>query len=174
MKKPYNYVLGSFLVLVLLAFDLKAQIVLKNHMDNELYVKYSKSIDLFQENVNLSKDSLTIFLAPNYSVFFLKNDKYEDVFVQKLSLDVLNFLQNHQCIGLLSMDVLKSIMQVDKSKNFLELNSSKKLFFDLNGLMVLLSNDFRPQFVQSESNIEKSIIINHRISINFLQGVIQY
>lgn len=174
MKKPYKYVLGLFMVLVLFTLDLKAQIVLKNHIDNELYDKYSKSIDLFQENVNLTNDTLTIFFAPNYSVFFLKNDKYEGVFVQKLSSDVLNFLQNHQCSGLYSMDLLKSIIQVDKSKNFLELNSSKKLFFDLNGLMVLLSDDFRPQLVKSESNIEKSIIINHRISINFLQGVIQY
>lgn len=167
-------ILIGFIISHFVSLNIQAQVILKNHISIDLYNDYSQSIDLFQSNRNFDSDTVSIFLSSNQVLRFLNDNKYEEIYGQKNANSITNFIGNNSVNQLISTESLNNYFKSDKSLNSFVLNSGKRLYFDKNRSYVLIGDDYRPEFVQSETNIIRTVLINGRIALNFLQGVIQY
>ncbi len=155
-------------------FTANSQILLKNYLSPEEYASYSKSIDLFQNEINNNSDSITYFVGPNYDLERLGELNNKLIFDDH-SLEQTNiFISNHSIKSIISKNYLDSFFSENLEKNKLVLASGKVIYFQKNENSYLISDQFKPELVEAESIITKSILINGKYAIHLLEGIIRY
>ena len=137
------FVVCQFAVIV----PTNAQVNLQNRLPLEVYKKYSKAIDFIQQNVDLNSDTLSFFLAPNYSL---------DVVDQLLT-------DNHTVRGGFSMEFYKNHLSPLIHENKIVFKSGRLRYYFKNEDFILISDEFDPQKITKEVNLISSHLINNNI-----------
>lgn len=163
-----------YFLLLLLALlssnDLSAQIDIKSKIDAQTYSNYSTSIDLFEPLVN-ANDTITLFLPINFAFSRLSLDKQNSILVNK-NLSALNQLLNvHSAAGTYDPSYLLSHLSSNNQLNKIELKATNYIFYQKSGDNVLLGDSPSEIDVKFESRIIKSIQLNDRLVLNFMNGI---
>jgi len=126
-----------------------AQIVLKNYINTEQYSNYSKMIEFMQENVDLSNDTLTLFIAPNFAIASMDEAKVQKIFTAKENPDYSEFINNYSTSGFYPISFYKNNLNSNLKDNKIVFRSGNSNYYSLNGDNILISNHFDPVLVSA-------------------------
>jgi hypothetical protein len=126
-----------------------------------------------QENVDLSNDTLTLFMAPDFAIASMDETKFQKIFITKENPDFTEFLNNNLISGFYPISFFKNNLNSNLKDNKIVFRSGNSNYYSLNGDNILISNHFDPILVSAETNLDRSIVINNRITLNFLQGILK-
>jgi hypothetical protein len=88
--------------------------------------------------------------------------------------DINEFLNNHKSNSLIDLNFLNSNLKENSSQNLIYLANNKKIYFQKNINNFLLGDAYDPSNVLFESHILKSINLDNKIILNFLDGIFLY
>jgi hypothetical protein len=157
---------------IFLSSFLNAQTDIKAKVDAQTYSEYSKAIDLFEKVIS-PNDVVTLFVPINYSFSRLSQNK-QDGLNNYVTSEINEFLNNHKSNSLIDLNFLNSNLKENSSQNLIYLANNKKIYFQKNINNFLLGDAYDPSNVLFESHILKSINLDNKIILNFLDGIFLY
>jgi hypothetical protein len=163
MKKFFAVLFVSIITQI----SLNAQIDIKSKVDSETYTKYSKAIDLFEQNVS-SNDVVTLFIPNNSSLQRLGQVKYRSVFIDKNTSEVNSFINSHSTPTYLTNSFLNQKVIISNLGHTEVFKSNLKCNFVKNGAFVMLTDN-----LSFEANIENSLQLSSKMFIFFINGPIK-
>lgn len=147
-----------------------AQIDIKSKIDAQTYSNYSRSIDLFESLVN-PNDTITLFIPINFAFSNLSEVKQNEIFIEKKTNAIINFLSNHSAIGTYDILYFDRHLSTNSSLNKIELKSLNSIFFEKNIDKYLFGDSPDPRAVKFETHVVKTVYLNGNIVLNFLDGI---
>jgi hypothetical protein len=163
-----------YFLIILLSFfsatSVHAQIDIKSKIDAQTISDYSIAIDLFESLVN-ANDSITLFIPINYGYSRLSQEKQNLILIDKKANDVNIFLNNHSANGLYDIVYFDGHLSSNTLLNKVELKSLNSIFFEKNSDKYLLGDSPNPSSVKFETHIVKTVKLNGKVVLNFLDGI---
>jgi len=174
----HNKVLNKwyFIIILLSSFfatSVHAQIDIKTKIDAQTYSNYSRSIDLIEPLVN-PNDTITLFIPINFAFSNLSEVKQNEIFIEKKTNAIINFLSNHSAIGTYDILYFDRHLSTNSSLNKIELKSLNSIFYEKNIDKYLFGDSPNPRTVKFETHVVKTVYLNENIVLNFLDGIFSF